>query len=184
VKVLYWRRLDTAGLERLTIKSTADGIEAHGTIVTAADGGVVIEHRWHLDPDWRARSVWLRRLGYGEGDMLQLDRTVAGWAVNGAPRPDLDGAEEPDLSLTPFCNSFVIRRLPSAIGATIALDTAYIDAGNLTVERSRQRYERIDAEHVRYVDLGVAAGFEAVLRIDAEGLVDHYEHLFERQRPS
>ena len=44
------------------------------------------------------------------------------------PPGHLEGAEEPDLSVTPFCNTFPIRRTPDAPGASLTLDTAFIDA--------------------------------------------------------
>jgi hypothetical protein len=50
----------------------------------------------------------------------------------------------------------------------------------LTVARSRQRHDRQGPGRVRYVDLGLSAGFEADMVVDEEGLVLRYEHLFER----
>ena len=96
---------------------------------------------------------------------------------------DLDGAQEPDLSVTPFCNTFPIRRTPAATGASLALDTAFIDGPALTVARSSQRYDRQGPGRVRYVDLGLSRGFEADLTVDDAGLVLRYEHLFERLAP-
>ena len=115
--------------------------------------------------------------------MLRLERAGTGWLVDGLPRPDLDGAEEPDLSVTPFCNSFPIRRTPDGAGASLALDTAFIDGPALTVARSSQRYDRQGPGRLRYVDLGLSRGFEADLVVDGEGLVLRYEHLFERIAP-
>jgi hypothetical protein len=85
--------------------------------------------------------------------------------VDGAPRPDLDGAEEPDLSVTPFCNSFAIRRTHERAGASLTLDVAFIDGPALTVARSRQRYDRQGPGRVRYVDLGLSRGFGRDLRL-------------------
>ena len=86
--------------------------------------------------------------------------------------------------MTPFCNTFPIRRTAVAAGSSLTLDTCYIDAAAMTVERSRQRYDRLGPNRLRYVDLGVAAGFEAELEVDVEGLVLRYEHLFERVEPT
>jgi uncharacterized protein len=55
-----------------------------------------------------------------------------------------------------------------------------VNGDNLTVARSRQRYDYKEPGRFRYIDLGVATGFEADLLVDAEGLVRSYEHLFER----
>jgi hypothetical protein len=115
--------------------------------------------------------------------VVRLERAGAGWRVDGAPRPDLDGAEEPDLSVTPFCNTFPIRRTPQTAGASLPLDVAFIDGPALTVARSRQRYDRQGPGRVRYVDLGLSRGFEADLVVDDAGLVVRYEHLFERVAP-
>ena len=46
--------------------------------------------------------------------------------------------------------------------------------------RSRQRYDRLGPDRLRYVDLGHSVGFEADLQVDDQGLVLFYEHLFER----
>ena len=103
--------------------------------------------------------------------------------MDGEPRPDLEGAEEPDLSVTPFCNSFPIRRMPDLAGAELTLDVAFIDGAALTVARSCQRYERREPRRLRYVDLGLSRGFEADLLVDGDGLVLRYGHLFERIAP-
>ncbi len=55
-----------------------------------------------------------------------------------------------------------------------------MDGGDLSVARSRQRYDFKAKGLYRYVDLGLSAGFEADLRVDDQGLVVSYEGLFER----
>jgi hypothetical protein len=115
--------------------------------------------------------------------MLRLERVGTGWWVDHRPRPDLDGAEEPDLSITPFCNTLPIRRTPQTPGESLTVDTAFIDGAALTVARSRQRYIRQGPRHLRYVDLGISRGFEADLLVDDSGLVLRYEHLFQRTEP-
>ncbi|WP_114953862.1 putative glycolipid-binding domain-containing protein [Sphingosinicella terrae] len=182
--VLYWRRTDVAGLERLELVVGANGITARGSVLCLEDGGFRLDHEWRLSPDWRASSLTVRRWSAAGEDSLRLEWDGTGWRVDGARRPDLDGADEPDLSATPFCNSLPIRRLPAAAGASLTLDTAYVDAAALTVARSRQRYDRQGRGRVRYVDLGLSAGFEADLLIDEAGLVLSYQHLFERVFPS
>lgn len=178
--VYFWRRTDVEGLERLVLTRSDAGAEARGTVLNLEDGGLRLEHHWVLDAAWRAQQVTVERWGTGGHGRLEMVRTGAGWQVDGVPRPDLDGAEEPDLSVTPFCNSLPIRRLGRGDDATHTLDTAFVDGAALTVQRSRQRYERLGTHRVRYVDLGVSAGFTAELRLDADDFVMRYEHLFER----
>ncbi|MGK6314646.1 putative glycolipid-binding domain-containing protein [Neorhizobium sp. DT-125] len=182
--ILFWRRTDLEGLERLELSVEADVVTATSTVICLESGGFRLEHRWRLDPRWSAQSVTVECWSAQDHGMLHLERAGTGWRVDGLPRADLEGAEEPDLSVTPFCNTFPIRKMLMEDARTsLALDTAFIDGPALTVARSRQRYDRQGPDRFRYVDLGLSLGFEADLVVDDRGLVQHYEHLFERIMP-
>jgi hypothetical protein len=181
--VLFWRRIDVEGLERLELSVGPDGVSAVSTVLCLEDGGLRLDHRWHLGPDWRARSVTVERWSRRSRGVLRLERAGQSWQVNGTPRPDLDGAEEPDISVTPFCNTLPIRRTPATPGESLTLDVALIDGTALSVTRSRQRYDRQGPGRLRFVALGRSLGFEADLVVDEDGLVIRYEHLFERIAP-
>lgn len=183
-QILFWRRMDVAGLERMVLSITPDALLADSTIICMEDGGFRLDHHWRLTPDWRVLSLSVERWGAAGHGRLDIERRNGGWTVNGAHRPDLDGTEEPDLSVTPFCNTFPIRRTPNEAGQGLTLDTCYVDGAAMTVARSRQRYDRLGPRQLRYVDLGLAAGFEAELRVDDDGLVLRYQHLFERIVPA
>jgi hypothetical protein len=101
------------------------------------------------------------------------------WRVDNVPRADLDGCEEIDLSITPFCNTLALRRLGASSGGSGELTTRYVTFPSLGCEPSRQRYEPLGDATFKYVDLGSQAGFEARLIVDGEGLVRSYEGLFE-----
>lgn len=176
----FWRRMDMPGLERLALSIDAAHVYASSTVLCLEAGGFRLDYHWRLDADWRTQSVTVERWNEQGHGSLRLERAGAGWRVNGDQRPDLEGAEEPDLSVTPFCNTPPIRRTPQRIGESLTLDTAFIDGPTLTVARSRQQYVRQSARKVRYVDLGLSRGFEADLLVDADGLVIDYEHLFKR----
>src|SRR5262245_16770175 len=178
--LLCWRRIDMIGLELLALRPGAEGISAESTVICAADGGFRLDHAWELTPDWRALSLRIERRDANGRRTLTLERHGGGWRVDGKHRPDLDGADDPDLSATPFCNTLVIRRIPAVDGASLTVDTAYVNGDSLTVTRSRQRYDRKTPRRFRFIDLGLSAGFEADLHVDEDGLVAHYEHLFER----
>ena len=137
--ILFWRRTDVVGLERLELVVEPDGVTATSTVICADEGGFRLDHHWRLDGGWRALTVIVERWNTQGLGVLRLERIGSGWRVNGVARPDLDGAEEPDLSVTPFCNTFPIRRTPEGAGESLTLDTAFIDGPALTVARSSQR---------------------------------------------
>ena len=183
-RVLYWRRTDVTGLERLTLRISDNAVLAESTVICLEDGGFRLDHRWRLTPDWRALSLNVERWGQTGHSRIDLERTNGGWSVDGERRPDLDGAEEPDLSVTPFCNTFPIRRTPEGPETSLTIDTCFVDGVTLAVARSRQRYDRLGPQRLRYVDLGLSIGFEADLLVDDQGLVIQYQHLFERLAPA
>jgi uncharacterized protein len=179
-ETVFWRRTDIAGLERLTLTETDDGFQAASTVLSVEGGGFRIDHQWTMSRDWHAVSVVVEKWSEKGFDRLALERTGRGWTVDGMSRPDLEDTEEPDLSVTPFCNSFPIQRLIRENRDSLSLETCYIDASSMTVTRSRQRYDRRRAGLFRYVDLGLFAGFEADLEVDDRGMVIRYQKLFER----
>ena len=183
-EILFWRRTDVTGVERLTLDVRADVVRAESTVICVENGGFRLDHRWRLTPDWKTLWLEVERWGPAGHARLGLARADGGWCVDGVRRADLDGAQEPDFSVTPFCNTFPIRRTPTGAGTSFTLDTCFVDAAAMTVARSRQRYARLGPGRLRYVDLGLCAGFEADLQVDDRGLVLRYQHLFERVAPA
>lgn len=178
--VVLWRRIDLVGLERLELVLATNSITASGTVLCAEDGGYRLDHRWQLNREWLVQSVEIQRWNAHGLNRLRLDRVGGNWTIDGVLRPDLEGAGEPDLSATPFCNTFPINKVPYETGANLTIDTVFVDGASLLVKRSRQRYERLGSNRMRYLDLGLYKGFEAEITVDEQGLVESYEGLFER----
>jgi hypothetical protein len=172
-----WKRLDFTGLEIISLSEDAEGWRAQSVIADGGDEPFGMKCEWRLDRDWRSRSLDLSCFdAAGERALTIVRAGPKSWRIDGAERPDLEGCEEIDLSATPFCNGLALKRLGHEPGEMIAL---YVLAPALTVEPSRQRYEKLSERQWRYVDLGAAKGFTAVLDFDFEGFVLHYEGLFE-----
>ena len=171
-----WRRIDQPGLELARIEIAARGVTVCSMLVDGGDAPFGLRYLWMLDKDWRTRSLRLESMADDDG-WLHIERAgAASWKIDGKPAAHLDGCQELDLSATPFCNALAIRRTSEEDEDFTA---AYISAADLSVTPSRQRYEKLGRRKWRYVDLGVANGFTAVLDLDADGLVKTYEGLFE-----
>lgn len=173
-----WRRLDQDGLEQLRLEVGTGGIAGHATIIDCGADPFVLRLAWALDASWRSKSLRLALEKGPDLKALRIERNNGGWMVDGENRPDLNGCDEIDVSATPLCNALAIRATGEA--KERELTALYVDAANLTVQPSRQRYERLGPAQWRYVDKGVADGFTAVLDLDPDGLVKHYEGLFAR----
>ena len=169
-----WRRLDEPGLERLQIVPEHGGVRAVSTLVHAGADPFGLTYDWRLDEQGRTRSLELH-LQHLQRRSMFIERMAHGWHIDGEPRADLAACEEIDLSATPLCNSLAIQRL-NGTGEITAL---YVDLPSLETLASRQRYERLAESRWRYIDLGIAEGFEAEIEFASDGLVDRYEGLFE-----
>jgi hypothetical protein len=178
--VFRWRRLDVAGLEILRVTDRANGISIRGQCIDAGDEPFCVHHEWLLDRSWRSKSLRLIVTGE-EGDrQLQIERAGdARWKVDGENRPDLDGCDEIDLSFTPICNCIALRRVELAINGEFELTALHVSLPQLFIAPSRQKYLRTGDRAYRYIDLGLSAGFEAALQVDAQRMITHYEGLFE-----
>ena len=170
-----WRRLDEPGLEVMRLMSTADGFCATSSLVHAGSDSFALRYIWHLDHQWHTRRLHLSVLGADERQMDIERMGASSWAVDGVARPDLGECDEVDLSATPLCNTLSIKRL----AGTGELTTLYVDLPRLEVSPSRQRYEIVAPNRWRFIDLGVAKGFKALIDVDAEDFVTQYEGLFE-----
>jgi hypothetical protein len=178
--VFRWRRLDVAGLEILTVTNSADGISIRGQCIDAGDEPFCVHHEWLLDRSWRSRSLQLTVTGEEGERQLQIERAGdAQWKVDGQNRADLDGCDEIDLSFTPICNCIALRRIELAINDGFELTALHVSLPQLFIAPSRQKYVRTGESAYRYIDLGLSAGFEAALQVDAQRMIRNYEGLFE-----
>lgn len=106
-------------------------------------------------------------------------RSGRGWVVDGELRPDLDGAREVDISVSPLSNTLPIRRLNLAVGESADIITAYLTLPDLTVTFDPQRYTRLSEREYLYESRD--SDFRRTITVDDTGLVIDYPGLFERQ---
>ncbi len=172
-----WRRLDEPGLELMHLVKRDDDIQVTSDLVHAGENPFSLRYSWSLDSSWRTRSLQLAVRRKGRDQVCHVDRTgPAAWSVDGRSRPDLNGCVELDVSATPFCNALAIHHLEAMTGE---LTVSFVRLPELSIVPSLQRYEAMGPGQWRYIDLGAAKGFTAMLTFDSQGLVQHYEGLFD-----
>jgi hypothetical protein len=180
VRRVIWRRhLDDRSFEECVVTVAPDGVCIAGLVIAAQDGApLVVRYEIGCDQAWSARSVTIeQRLG-DVPRRLALERAGDGWLVDGAHDVRLDGCLEPDLGLTPSTNALAVRRLGLAIGQAAEIRCAWVKFPALSVEPSRQRYERLGDRDYRYTN--VASGFTALVAVDGLALPVGYESIWTR----
>src|SRR6266542_2782470 len=169
-----WRRGDEVETDEwctLTVRPT--GATLMGTVIGAQNGlPLRIEYRVLTNPNGQTAAVHVRQWHGFEQRQLALDRNEKGaWSRDGATVRQLKGCTDVDLEFSPATNALPIRRLRLAVGASESIQAAWVRFPELTVEKSRQRYTRVDDEGTyRYA----SDSFEADLTADEDGLVYGY----------
>lgn len=178
--VARWSEWTGLGLQHLVLRETAQYIVAEATIVGMDDETPVgARFRIQCDTTWHVRRV--------EASVAGDDRRIAltgdghgNWHDDtGKARPDLAGAIDVDLPLTPFTNTLPIRRLGLGAGQSADLRVVYILLPAFEVIVDPQRYTCLEPlRRYRYESLD--SDFMREIEVDADGLVVTYPDLFRR----
>jgi hypothetical protein len=178
--IARWHDWSGKGIEHLVLREGPDEIVAEAAILgTAEDEVFAARYRILCDKSWRVRKVEIAQIG-GD-DALKLASDGAGNWVDGSgvPLPQIAGAIDIDISVTPFTNTLPIRRLHLQTGQSAHLLVVYVQLPGLTVTTDRQRYTCLEPDR-RYRYESLDSDFTRDVEIDGHGLVVTYPGLFRR----
>lgn len=168
-----WRRSDEVRAdEQCTISLRDSGLSLVGTVLGAEDGVPLrIEYRVLADAAGATTAVHLRDLRGFTQRTLTLTRDGKGaWTADGVAAKGLRGCIDVDLGCSPSTNTLPIRRLRLGIGGSKSIQAAWVRFPELTVEKQKQTYTRLDEFTYRYA----SGTFEAELVVDDDGVVAQY----------
>jgi hypothetical protein len=166
-----WTTWDGEHTEHLTIRWENEAWTVSGRV-----GRERVEYVIRLSPLWQVRQFLLFR-DLAEPDLwLGTDGHGRWGEMNGAHRPELDGAHEVALDVTPSTLSLPIRRLPLHVGDSFGLTVLTIDVETLAVEPTTVTYHRLADRGWR-----ITRGGETVeVIVDEFGLVTDVDGAFRR----
>ncbi|HET6300621.1 putative glycolipid-binding domain-containing protein [Microbacterium sp.] len=168
---LRWIGVDEPSEETCVVSRSLDSTRFASTVLGPFGELVYV---LSVDADWRFRSL---DLSIGERS-TSIRRGPDAWAVDGRRRPDLDDAEEVDISASPLTNTLPIRRLRLEVGQHADIVTAYVSVPDLEVVPDPQRYTRLGMD--RYLYESRDSDFTRTITVDEEGYVVRYPGLFLR----
>lgn len=164
-----WATWDGQHVEEFSLRWENEGWTASGRV-----GREQIQYVVRLSPLWHVRQFLLFR-DLPEPDLwLGTDGHGRWGEMNGAHRPELDGAREVALDVTPFTVSVPIRRIPMRIGDAVDVAQLLVDVETLAVRPVVSTYHRTGAHSWRVTRS--AAGRDSS-DLDSSGLdvsVDEY----------
>lgn len=175
-RTIRWRGLGPQTLEHCQLVRTERDTRIRASLIAPAYG---LFYRLKLDEAGHIRTARIERT---DGKLLELFSDGAGnWSDDRAePLSSLRGCIDIDLWPTPLTNSLPIWRSQWADDQPQRFTMAWIDGDEMTVRPDTQVYTRLDHTRFRFQN---ADGFQAILTVDADGLVTHYPDLFEAIAP-
>lgn len=162
------------GHDTCALSSGPAGWRLDGNLWVERGQGVLrLAYRVLCDSRWNTRAVHLDLEWAGARRAFQLTADNSRhWWVAGEVRSELSGCSDVDLNLTPATNTLPIRRLKLTPGDSEDVQVAWLRLPELALTRSAQSYRRIGQDSYQYRNL--ESGFEAVLKVDGDGLVVDY----------
>jgi uncharacterized protein len=177
-RTVLWRG-ESDSSEHFRLSATAGGGHVlEGDVVLVLDGAPArVSYTVTVDEAWCTREVAVR-MEWGSEPARELAIEADGlgrWMIDGQERPDLYGATDVDLGVTPSTNTLPIRRLAdSAAGSATPVRAAWVRFPQLTVEVLDQVYNRLGIDRWLYRS---GNDFQAELLVDELGVVVAYgEH--------
>ena len=176
ISTVLWEGGELRLMELAALWRTQSGYALRGSVVGTLDQAVAMTVRYDVGctAAWETRSVHVEVESPPVLRRLRIE--VAGdgtWVVDGAARPDLNGAVDVDIQVTPATNTLPIRRLGLRTGERADVTAAWIQLPALSISRLEQSYERIAQKRYLYR----AGDFRAELLVDENGLIERYGEL-------
>jgi uncharacterized protein len=178
--VARWQDWAGESLEHLVLREGTDAIVAESAVLGIADGSAfAARYRIVCDRSWRVRSAKFGVIG--DDRRIELEGDGAGnWHDgSGAALPQLEGAIDIDVTVTPFTNTLPIRRLHLGRGKSHEIAVVYVHLPELTVTTDPQRYTCLEP-FARYRFEALDGDFVRDIKVDGDGLVVTYPGLFKR----
>ena len=176
IATVQWRALDRDGEDKCRLARLDQGwmLVGHARF-RDGNGWAALDYVIRVNDVWRTTSADVTGEHGGTPVAMRLVRESTGWTVNDEPRPDLNGAEDVDLSFSPATNLMPLNRLPEV--GRLETTSAWLRFPGPTVSPLRQSYTRERGGMVRYT--AEETGLETHLAVDGHGFITNYPGLWE-----
>lgn len=174
-----WRRLDVRGEDEARVVDDG-GLRLDGAAAFAhQDGEARLRYLLEFDSQWRTVRARIAGTIMDTEVTVLIERNELGWRMNGEDVGGLSNLVDLDLGFTPATNYQQLRRMNLDVGQSSDCFVAWWDVGAATLVELKQHYRRVTEFAYEYAAPSV--GYEATLRVAANGFVAEYPELWEMQ---
>lgn len=162
------------------ITTNAAGYLVNSQLTGEFEGRIMrIDYQLQLNYLWHTVSVIANsRQGEHTNALSFTSDTNGNWRFNGNAVEEFKDCIDVDISVTPFTNTLLIKRLKLNTNESRAIKVLYINLPKEELHVMEQRYTKLNDGSCLYQNIG--SNFEAVISIDENGLVINYPEIFER----
>jgi hypothetical protein len=181
VRSIVWSRLDGPGRDACTLRPTARGWLLDGVAELSLGAQPArIHYAVRAGSGFHTLGASLHGTIGPNAVAFEIEKTAAGWWLNGCPVPGLEVCVDLDLGFTPATNLLPIRRLALENGERASAPAAWLDIARGSLEILPQWYER-RAETAYWYE-APSVEYAALLEVDASGFVLDYPRLWRAER--
>jgi hypothetical protein len=186
IKTVVWKPVEYEGMEYLALDMSENGVYAHSVALGVESGAAFrVDYAVTCGKDYATLEVNLSNGIYApfhRALRLTSDGQGNWFDQMQKPLPELEGCIDVDITATPFTNTLPIKRIDWKVGQSEMFRMAWISVPELTVTPNRQRYTCLEktADGAKFRFESPDINFEAVITVDADGLVVDYPGLFKR----
>jgi uncharacterized protein len=179
VRAVVWAKNDPPGMEFAEVRFADVTLAAAGVAIGSDPGPYRLTYALETTEDFVTRALRVETRSESVYASLELERSPAGrWSADGRDLPELDGALDCDLGLSPLTNSMpVLRHRLLEESGSVDLLMAWVSVPDLAVHASPQRYTGLGGV-VRFDSLDDS--FTADITFDEDGLVLDYPGIARR----
>jgi uncharacterized protein len=180
LRAVAWTKDDPPGMELAEVRLTDTLLAASGVAIGSDPVPYRLEYSLVAEEDFVTTGLRAETRGEGLHNTLDLWRSEEGrWTVNGEDLPELEGALDCDLGLSPLTNSMpVLRHALLHQADSFDFVMAWVSVPDLALHASPQRYTGLGDGVVRFESLDDS--FTADITFDDDGLVLDYPGIARR----
>ncbi|MFI9586036.1 putative glycolipid-binding domain-containing protein [Streptomyces sp. NPDC052236] len=180
--VLTWAVTDSQGYETSWIELRGTTLQARGRAVATVPAPHWISYELETGEHYVTRELRIRAATTtGSSELRLLHDGHGRWTADGDPLPDVDGALDCDIALSPLTNTMPLLRhgLHLTPGERTFL-TAWVSVPDLTVHPSAQTYTHLARTERGGLVRFASGDYRSDVEFDADGLVINYPDLAHR----
>jgi hypothetical protein len=180
--IIVWEGLTARSIECLAWQLRGEMIAFSGHVTgVSGDLPFAINYSVQTDLQWITKQVIVNDMLHPVNSVDLKSDGKGKWLRNDEKFSNADGCIDIDLSFSAFTKTLPIKRINWNAGNAHHIQVLYIDIPDVKVWRTEQFYERLGESNFLFK---ATSAFQAQIKVDENGMVEHYPGIAKRIFPN